>query len=400
MAKPDLIGANNSEASRHYGKDRSTVLAAAREGRLRLFADRSIDLSHPWPGDPARVGKRAAKAKPKAPTDPADVRGQDGPVLVALGGATAHEALADLKPGGRIVGITKGQFGMGDILAECLSRTGPADVLVSCWRVGAEAAEQLAADTRIKSLRLVIDYGFGKVEPDVAARVIKTFGVEAIRLARTHAKFAVIRGGGWNLAVRSSMNLNRNPRFEQFDIDDSPIICDLFERFASQVTNGLAPGLGAGWEDVRARLECGLDGKNAGDRAPESEGAAITEHVLVTSAKGVERAESKRVVADGEPDFYVERAIKMRADAQLATDKAAAFRGSLVPAEQVERDGFTAALVTRKQVLSVPSKLAARLRACASDAEARGLLDRELRVALNAAADELAAGQAPAEVEA
>jgi hypothetical protein len=393
----DRLGETQVQYAERVGVKQPAVSLAIKVGRLPVLPDGSIDPATPWPGDPAKASARARRA-PVA-IDPADVRGHGGPVLVALGGATAHEALADLQPGGRVVGITKGQFGMGDILAECLSRTGPADVLVSAWRVGADAAEQLAADARIKSLRLVIDYGFGKVEPDVAARVIRTFGAESIRLARTHAKFAVVRGGGWNLAIRTSMNLNKNPRFEQFDIDDDATICDLFERFATQVTSGLAPGLGVGWEDVKARLECGLDGKNTGDRLPESEGEAITEHVLVTSAKGAERSRSREVVADGEPDFYVQRARKMRADAEIAELKARAAAGDLVPKVDVERDAYTAALVTRKQVLSTPSKLAARVRACATDADARLLMHRELCVALNVAADAIESGYAPAEVD-
>lgn len=384
MARRNLQGLTQIQAAAQACVTQSTVSLSIKSGKCRTLDDGSIDpaeVDRVWPPElrrnaAAQVVAGASAGRP--------------PVLLALGGANAKEALAGLEPGGRVVGITKGQFGLADLLSAALDRTGAADVLVSCWRVGADAAEALRADARVRSLRLVIDYGFGKVEPDVAVRVINAWGVESIRLARTHAKFFVVRGNGWNICCRTSMNLNKNPRFEQFDVDDDAEVCALFERFAVQVTESLPPGLGAGWEDVRARLEAGLDGRNDGDRLIESEREARDEHVLITTAAQARDVRARRET--DEPDFYMERARKMKADADLAETKAAQARVELVPAAQVERDAYEAARITRDRVMTVSARVTAIMRAAGTDAEARRLMDEELRSALRSAADEIAAG--------
>jgi hypothetical protein len=47
-------------------------------------------------------------------------------------------------------------------------------------------------------------------------------------MTRTHAKFALVSGNDWNISIRTSMNFNANPRFEQFDLDDNPQIFEFF----------------------------------------------------------------------------------------------------------------------------------------------------------------------------
>jgi hypothetical protein len=47
-----------------------------------------------------------------------------------------------------------------------------------------------------------------------------THGAESIRWVVNHAKLATIETGEFKLLLRGSMNLNYNPRFEQFDVDE------------------------------------------------------------------------------------------------------------------------------------------------------------------------------------
>ena len=181
---------------------------------------------------------------------------------------TAEAALGTLTPGCRIFGMTKGQFSLLDLLRAILAQTGPADVVISTWTAGirdAENADALMDTGAIRSLTLLTDRSFPTRKPEYCARLLEIFGADAIRCTRTHAKFLIIRNERWNLAVRSSMNLNRNPRFEQFDIDDDPALCDFvmehvremlqdaprgFDFATAECDRAFAAALGGGLSDV------------------------------------------------------------------------------------------------------------------------------------------------------
>ena len=145
---------------------------------------------------------------------------------------SAAVCVRGLVRGGGVTGLTCGQFSLLDLVLALLEKTGPADVRLSTWSTGirdAETAGALLKDGRIKSLRMYTDRSFPSRQPKYAARVVQIFGPDAIKCTRIHAKIALIQAGGWRLVVRSSMNLNKNPRFEQFDVDDSP---QMFEMIA------------------------------------------------------------------------------------------------------------------------------------------------------------------------
>ena len=48
-------------------------------------------------------------------------------------------------------------------------------------------------------------------------------------------KFAIIRNERWNLAIRTSMNLNPNPRLENFEISDDAELAGFFSRIVENV---------------------------------------------------------------------------------------------------------------------------------------------------------------------
>jgi hypothetical protein len=124
-----------------------------------------------------------------------------------------------------------GQFSLLDLVEAVLAETGPANVTVSTWTSGIrdiERAAWLLESGSIKSFALLTDRSFPGRQPAYCRALVARFGVGAIRSTRTHAKFALIRNDGWNICIRSSMNLNANPRFEQFDLDDSTVLCEYF----------------------------------------------------------------------------------------------------------------------------------------------------------------------------
>tara|TARA_E500000331_G_C16839016_1_gene532691 strand:- start:111 stop:482 length:372 start_codon:yes stop_codon:yes gene_type:complete len=53
-------------------------------------------------------------------------------------------------------------------------------------------------------------------------KIRDNFGMDSVRVAANHSKFALIKAGEWRLVLFTSMNLNYNPRFENFQIRHDP----------------------------------------------------------------------------------------------------------------------------------------------------------------------------------
>lgn len=139
---------------------------------------------------------------------------------------TAAEAMADLNLDGReIFGLTKGQFSLTDMIEAILERTGPAELHVSTWTAANTDVSKMLdmiASGRLTAARWLVDVTFVRRAPQLAARIRQAFGADAIRVTRTHAKFAVIRNQTWQVVSRTSMNLNHNPRLEDFTVAHDP----------------------------------------------------------------------------------------------------------------------------------------------------------------------------------
>jgi len=151
---------------------------------------------------------------------------------------TAAEWLGVLKPGCRVVGLSKGQFSALDLYRAILAQTGPADVVISAWTAGIqdiEHARYLIDNDVIRTLWWLVDRSFATRQPEYCDRLIDLFGAGCIRASNTHAKFATIRNEEWSVCVRSSANLNRNKRWEQYDVDESPLLCDHFDGLVAEL---------------------------------------------------------------------------------------------------------------------------------------------------------------------
>ena len=72
--------------------------------------------------------------------------------------------------------------------------------------------------------------------------VADVFGPDSIRATRSHAKFVLIRNEAWAVLITTSMNLNLNPRIEQFEMTDDAARADLFAEFADALFDELAEG--------------------------------------------------------------------------------------------------------------------------------------------------------------
>lgn len=135
----------------------------------------------------------------------------------------AHDAVGKLEHGQDVYILTYGQFSLIDALVAILDQTGPADVVLASWTVAdahlQETAHYLEA-AAIRSFRMVVDDSFRSRQPAYFRRMRELFGADCIREVRTHAKFLVVTNDDWNIVVRTSMNLNNNPRLENLEISD------------------------------------------------------------------------------------------------------------------------------------------------------------------------------------
>lgn len=161
------------------------------------------------------------------------------PRLVAASTAGVGDVLRGLVvPGFRLVGLSKGQISILDLIEELLVATGPADVTFSTWTMSDLSIDRcgwLMNEGRIRSLTMLVDRSFARCKPERALALAERFGRGVFLVTRTHAKFALLGNDDWHVCVRTSANLNRNPRFEQFDIDDNLEIFDFFAAHVAEI---------------------------------------------------------------------------------------------------------------------------------------------------------------------
>jgi hypothetical protein len=151
---------------------------------------------------------------------------------------TAAECIGTLKPGASLFAITRGQFSMIDAVLACLDQTGPAAVSLWTWTVAeyeVECLEALQNSGRITSGRLVIDYGARNKNAAIIANWKRSYGADSVRYVVNHAKIATIQTDRFRLLLRGSMNLNMNPRFEQFDLTEGGPDFDLVKEVEDEL---------------------------------------------------------------------------------------------------------------------------------------------------------------------
>jgi len=322
------------------------------------------------------VGEAEAEAEVPGVAVPAsdrdgwiEIRGKREALSVPA--APARAVAAALRSGCAIGGLTKGQFSLIDLLRALLERTGPAAVTIAAWSTGirdAEIASWLVQSQRITSLTWVLDRSFVTRQPEYASVVLSRFGAAAVRTAETHAKFLIIRNADWSLVVRSSMNLNRNPRWEQYDVDDSVALAD---HYAALVAELVAEDAGwVGKSEAMRRLQTSMGGAMA---APDVYSSTETPEKLAArdaapvAAAGMMAVRERGTATDtaiaaiaataGEgvtaADYYTARARREAANASLAELRLAEARGEMIAAEAVERYCADTATVIRERVMEV-----------------------------------------------
>ena len=161
----------------------------------------------------------------------------------------AAAAIGPVTHGLEVFILTHGQFSLMDALVYLSQQTGPADLTVSTWTAGNEDLEHLAhllGGGEFRSVRFLVDRSFITRQPAYCATLRRLFGDGCIRTSRTHAKFCTVRNDTWSLAVRTSMNLNHNPRMENIEVSDDPALCDFLagevDRYFGTIGDGAFDG--------------------------------------------------------------------------------------------------------------------------------------------------------------
>jgi hypothetical protein len=154
---------------------------------------------------------------------------------------TAAEAIGPITRDVEIYGFTKGQFSIIDILHHCLDIIGPsAHLQISTWTAAnadISTVLELCNCGKVASARWLVDLTFNRRSPELAQRIRDVFGDDAIRVAKNHAKFVLLSVADWRLVVRTSMNLNFNPRFENFQLAHDPELWSFHDAILSEIWN-------------------------------------------------------------------------------------------------------------------------------------------------------------------
>ena len=136
----------------------------------------------------------------------------------------AASAIGPIERGMHLFAVTRGQWSMIDAVLHCLDQVGPSVISLWTWTVAdyeIQCLNRLRLDGRVKSARLIIDYGARNKNAGLIRTWQSSFGFESVRFVVNHSKMATIESeDGRKLLLRGSMNLNFNPRFEQFDLTE------------------------------------------------------------------------------------------------------------------------------------------------------------------------------------
>jgi len=151
---------------------------------------------------------------------------------------SAREAIAGLDHELEIFGFTKGQFSLLDLLAALFDVTGPAHLSLSTWTASAHEIQSLKAMSdrgTVLGTRWLIDFSMARRDPAATSQLREAFSHDNVRVAQVHAKFAILQNRDWKVVCRSSMNLNMNPRYEDFQLAHDPELAQFLNAILDEI---------------------------------------------------------------------------------------------------------------------------------------------------------------------
>jgi hypothetical protein len=135
-----------------------------------------------------------------------------------------------------------GTWSTHELVYYLLSKTGPADVLISVWSIS-EIAARLLIDMldkgMITQLRAVLDYRSKNRHP--AAHQLAAHSFSKLNTFPCHAKLTVITNDKWTVTVNGSANYTNNPRPEAGVIDTHATTAAFYTRHIEQMLENSNP---------------------------------------------------------------------------------------------------------------------------------------------------------------
>ena len=136
---------------------------------------------------------------------------------------SARETIGTLEHEMALFAITRGQFSMIDVINTIVDEIGPSHISVWTWAIAAYEVDVIVGLMErgdILGATLIIDYSSEQRSGEIIDQWRARFGPDAVKDCRNHAKISRIWNDEWAFLARGSMNLNFNPRFEQFDLTE------------------------------------------------------------------------------------------------------------------------------------------------------------------------------------
>lgn len=137
----------------------------------------------------------------------------------------AAATIGTITKGLELYTITKGQFNFGDAVSHVAAQIGPASLDLATWTANPLDAAHLKSDQnagRLTTIRFLLDFTYYRRHPDYWAGLRELYGLENIRTANVHAKFAAIIGPTMSVLIVTSANLNTNLRTENYIVREDP----------------------------------------------------------------------------------------------------------------------------------------------------------------------------------
>ena len=135
-------------------------------------------------------------------------------------------------------GFSKGHFSLIDIIDELFTLLPGGHFTLSTWtaaRANLGRLQGIIESRPVASFRLLIDSTFQSRQPALLHALRGTYGKDSIRITKNHAKFLLYSWQDYRLVIRTSMNLNHNPRFENIDLCDNPDLFNFIETLMNHI---------------------------------------------------------------------------------------------------------------------------------------------------------------------
>ena len=158
----------------------------------------------------------------------------------------------------RIMGLTRGNFSLIDLIYSTLKKTGAANVTCVTWSAGIKDIHNvkwMVDSSLIKKFILITDHSYKTRQSKYAASIEDVFGIDNIRTSEIHAKFTLIENNDYKVTIRTSMNLNANKTCESFEIDEGEEIYNFYNAFVSFVNENQRKGFVSNSETVNKTLD-------------------------------------------------------------------------------------------------------------------------------------------------